>query len=136
LLLVKVTGTPAGAAAVPVMVKVTLVDCPETTVVGLKATIETTGGITDKFAPANVLPLGRVGVILPIMVAATAVVVTVKEPRDALPEMGKLVGTFIAVFPIKVLDRLTVNPACGAGPLNNMAPVTVFPPVTVLELSV
>jgi len=76
--------------------------------------------------------LGSVAIIFPDVLVATAVVVTVNIPLVPPPEMMKA-GTVAAVF---VLDRLTVKPVGGAGPVRARVPVTLVPPVTELELNV
>lgn len=120
---------PAGA--IPVSVTVPVVTCPETTLVGLKASMEITAGFTVSDAGMEV-PLGSVAVTLTVALAITARVVALKVPLLALLAMLKLPGTVTAA--VLLLISVTVSPAGGAGPLRTTVPTDGVPPVTVFGL--
>jgi len=135
LALVKVTVIPPGGAF-PVSVTVPVLVCPETRVVGLKASVETTGASTVNEGvgvAVNMVPLGSVAVTFPVTFAATGkVLVTGKVPLVCPGLMLNVAGNTATVFE-NVLDRVTVSPgaAMGAGPLSVTIPVGAgdVPPV-------
>jgi len=135
LLLVRVTVSPP-AGAFPLITMVPVVICPETTFAGLKESVVTTGAFTVSIWAVAVPPLGSVGVMLTVALAATGNVMTLNVPLVALPGIVKFIGTVAAAALVVVLVRVTVKPAGGAGPLSMTVPIEPLPPVTELELNV
>ena len=132
MLLVRLTVSPPVGAS-PVSVTVPVVICPETTFAGLNETAMTTAGFTVR-AAGRAVPLGNVAVMLGLVLAGTASVVTLNVPLLFPPAILKLAGTVAA--PVLLLINVTVNPEGGAGPVSTSVPTDPVPPVTGFGLSV
>ena len=117
---------PAGAGLMSVTVPVTVVVDPAITRSGDTLTLSTPGGETVSVV-VLVNPLARVAVIVTILVAVTAAVVTVNVFEDVPAAMEMLEGT---VTEASVLERLTVVAPVGAA-FNVTVPTAFEPPATV-----
>ena len=117
------TSPPTGAALPMVTVPVELE--PPTTEVGFTLTAVTRGAVTVSDAVLEIA--FAVPVIVAVVSAATAVVVTVKVFVVAPEGTVTLAGT---VTPVLLLDNETTKPAAGAGESRVIVPVEDVPPTT------
>jgi hypothetical protein len=115
---------PAGAGPFNVIVPVE--GLPATTLDGLSATeagaAPSTVSAAERVAPEYVPEMANVAV------AAVAFVVTVNGAELAPAAIVTLDGTVAAAL---ALERVTVAPVLGAGPVSVAVPVTGVPPTTV-----
>jgi hypothetical protein len=128
LLLERVTRTPPVGAG-PLRVTVPVEEFPPITLEGLRETEDkTTAGVTVKVA-VLVVPAGYAPEIVTCVELATALVET---ENVALLTPGGIVtlGTATWATPALLLERFTVAPPVGAGPLRVTVPVEELPPVT------
>ena len=123
------TAPPAGAIPFRVTVPVELF--PPTTVAGLKVKAESVGGFTVMIA-VRVFP--ALAEIVTTFELATALVVTVKLAVVAPGATVTLAGTWAAA--VLLLESVTVAPPAGAAPVRVTVPVELFPPMTVVGLTV
>jgi hypothetical protein len=129
LLLESVTTAPP-AGALPLSVTIPADEPPPCTLVGFSVTEVKVGGFTINVA---VCAVPYVPVIVADVEPDTALVVTVNTAIVAPASTGTLVGTWADVL---LLDSVTVAPPAEAGPLSVTVPVELFPPITVVGLSV
>jgi len=129
LLDVKATAKPP-VGALLLIVTVAVDGVPPATVVGLRVTALTTGGLTVMVAVLFVVPVAAV--IVGVVTVPTARVVTVKVALVWPAATTTDVGTVAAVVAFEL--RVTVVPPVGAGPLIVTVPVEGDPPVTVVRL--
>ena len=127
LLLLRATVIPPMGAG-PVSVTVPVVTCPETTLAGLKTSVEVTGGLTVSGAEMLEPPV-CMAVMLSFATALTGSVVTLKVPLEEPAAMATFAGTVAEVG--SLLIKLMVTPPAGAGPVRFTVPMEVVPPVTV-----
>jgi len=125
LLDVKATAKPP-VGALLLIVTVAVDGVPPATVVGLRVTALTTGGLTVMVAVLFVVPVAAV--IVGVVTVPTARVVTVKVALVWPAATTTDVGTVAAVVAFEL--RVTVVPPVGAGPLIVTVPVEGDPPVT------
>lgn len=120
----RVTITPADGAG-PVRVTVPVEGEPPITDVGLRASAESEGGFTVRFAVLVMVP--SFPVMVAIVAALTALVFTVNvadvEPAGTVTDTGTVAETLDDV-------RETVTPPVGAAVDNVAVPVEAVPPVT------
>lgn len=123
------TRPPVGAGSFNVTVAVE--EAPPTSEVGLNATPETPGVVTAKVAVTGVPSADAVIVV--VVLAATAKVVTVKVPVELPLGIVTDAGTVPAAVLLEV--KLTTAPPVGAGSFKVMVPVADVPPATDVGLT-
>ena len=119
------TKPPDGAAAVRVAVPIA--DAPPTTLAGATFTETSVGGLIVRVAFTDT-PL-RVAVIVALVCVETETVLTVNVPEVLPAAIVKVAGT---VADVLLLESLIVNPALGAGPVNEIVAVDDDPPATLV----
>lgn len=125
----KVTTIPPVGAG-PVKVTVPVEDVPPVTLAGFIDTVEIAGALTVS-AAVLLTPLNE-AVIVAVVVAATAVVFTVKFAVEAPAATVTLAGTVAEPL---LLERVTTVPPAGANPVRVTVPVDDVPPVTLVGFS-
>lgn len=117
---------PAGATALRVTVPVEL--APPTTVVGLRATLDTTSGLTVSVADTTALKLAET---VTDFVEDTGIEVTVNV-ADRAPDATVTDAGTVAEL-VSLLDKVTTVPPAGAIPLRVTVPVELVLPPTAVD---